>query len=142
MHDSKALNQDNPKKSRGLAQSALWLITSYQVSQLDVLTIDTEEGDGECLPVFSFEDEAQMFLQLSKDVETAGWWIMKVTAGELVSLLLAPCAKVKRVALDPLPTTSLGRVIVPLFCVGRERLAEELLEMGKRKGAVEALVPA
>ena len=142
MHNSKALNQDNPKKRRGLAQSSLWLIASYQVSQLDVLTIDTEEGDEECLPVFSFEEEAQMFLRLSKDVETAGWWIKKATAGELVSLLLAPCAKVKRVALDPLPTTSLGRVIVPLFCVGRERFAEELLEVGKHEGAVEPLVPA
>jgi hypothetical protein len=69
VHNSKALNQDNPKKSRGLAQSSLWLITSYQqVSQLDVLTIDTEEeGDGECLPVFSFEEEAQMFLRVAPD---------------------------------------------------------------------------
>jgi hypothetical protein len=141
VHTSKAINQDNPKKSRGLAQSSLWLLASYQVSQLDMLTIDTEEGDGECLPVFSFEEEAQMFLQLSKDVETAGWWIKKVTPGELVSLLLAHCVKVKRVALDPLPTTSLGRVIVPFFFVGRERFTEELLEVGKREGAVEPLVP-
>ncbi len=143
MHNSKALNQDNPKKSRGLARSSLWLIARYRVSRLDVLTMDTEEGDGGSLPVFSFEEEAQMFLRLSEDVETAGWWVRKATAGELVSLLLAPSwAKVKRVALDPLPTTSLGRVIAPLFCVGRERFAEELLEVGKREGAVEALVPA
>ncbi len=144
MHISNTLNQDNPKKSRGLAHTSLWIITIYQqVSQLDVLTIDTqEEGDGECLPVFSFEEEAQMFLRLSKDVKTAGWWIRKATAGELVSLLLAPCTKVKRVALDPLPTTSLGKVVLPLLCIGRERFVEELLEVGKREGAVEPLVPA
>jgi hypothetical protein len=109
---------------------------------LDVLTMDTEEGDGESLPVFSFEEEARMFLRLSKDVETAGWWVRKATAGELVSLLLAPRAKVKRVALDPLPRRSLGRAMVPLFCVGRERFVEELLEVGKREGAVEPLATA
>ena len=142
MPNSKALNQDNPKKSRGLARSSLWLIASYRVSQLDVLTMDTEEADGESLPVFSFEEEAQMFLRLSEDVETAGWWIKNATAGELVSLLLAPWAKVKRVALDPLPTRSLGGVMVPLLCVGRERFAEKLLEVGKREGLVEPLAPA
>jgi hypothetical protein len=110
---------------------------------LDVLTMDTEEADGESLPVFSFEEEAQMFLRLSEDVEAAGWWVRKATAGELVSLLLAPSwAKVKRVALDPLPRRSLGRVMVPLWCVGRERFVEGLLEVGRREGAVEPLAPA
>ena len=117
---------------------AYWLITKRVNGRIEVLTLHCKK----VLPVFSHKEEAQMFLRLSKDVETAGWWIKKATAGELVSLLLAPCAKVKRVALDPLPTTSLGRVIVPLFCVGRERFAEELLEVGKHEGAVEPLVPA
>ena len=142
MRNREAYNQGNPKKYRGLTQSSLWILASYEASRLDVLTIDTE-GEGEFLPVFSFEEEAETFLRLSADTgKKAGWWIRKAAAGELVSLLLAPCAQVKRVALDPLPL-SFGRGMFPLFCVARERFVEDLLQVGKRQGrAAEPLVTA
>ncbi len=141
MHSRKAPNQGTPKKNRGLTRRALWLIASYKASRLDVLTISTE-GDGECLPIFSFEEEAETFLRLSGDDGAAGWWIRKAAPGELVSLLLAPCAQVKWVALDPLPL-SFGRGMFPFFGVARKRFVEDLL-LGRKRGgtAAEPLVPA
>jgi len=41
--------------------------------------------------VFSFEEEAEAFLQLLGDDEKErGWRIRETTAGELISVLLAP----------------------------------------------------
>lgn len=62
-----------------------------------MLTFDREER----LPVFSYEEEAEMFLRLEGVGE--GWRVRETRAGELVSLLCGPCAGVKEVALDPLP---------------------------------------
>ena len=129
MRGSKDPNESNLKKNRGLAQSSFWLIADYQASGLDVLTVDTE-ADGRCLPVFSFEEEAETFLQFWAEAgKKAGWWIKKAAPGELVSLLLAPCAKVKWVALDPLPL-SFGRGMLPFFSIGRKRFMEDLLLEG------------
>ena len=94
-----------------------------------MLTVDTE-ADGRCLPVFSFEEEAETFLQFWGEAgKKAGWWIKKAAPGELVSLLLAPCAQVKWVALDPLPL-SFGRWMFTFFSVGRKRFMEDLLLEG------------
>ncbi len=55
----------------------------------------------EALPVFSFEDEARMFLELGAP---GGDWRVRVTSGgELVSVMCGPCATVDRVVLDPIP---------------------------------------
>ena len=128
---TKAPNQGTPKKNRGLlTRRPLWVIASYPASQLEILTIDEEGGGGAYVPVFSFEEEAESFLRLSGDDGMAGWWIIrKVTAGELVSLLLALCAEVKWVTLDPLPL-SFCRVNIPFFSVARKRFVEDLLEVG------------
>jgi hypothetical protein len=53
------------------------------------------------LPVFSFEEEADMFLRLG-DYDNQ-WRTRESCAGELVSVRYGPCADVKSVALDPLP---------------------------------------
>jgi hypothetical protein len=68
--------------------------------QLEVLTVDLE-GTGEALPVFSFEEEAEMFLWLQRTEE--GQEVRETTPGQLVSILYGPCADVGRVMLDPLP---------------------------------------
>jgi hypothetical protein len=98
-----------PNKSGSLGQRPLWIIASLQAGRLDVLTIDPD-GDGGYLPIFSFKEEAETFLRLSGDDGKTGWWSREATSGELVSVLLAPCAEVKQVALDPLPL-SLGGAI-------------------------------
>ena len=111
---------------------------------MEVLTIDPD-GDGRFLPVFSFKEEAQTFLCLSgKDQEEGrGWRSTETTAGELVSVLLAPCADVRQVALDPLPLTlGMGRLMASSCSVARERFVEDLLMGSRRKLAGEELVSA
>jgi hypothetical protein len=107
---------------------------------MEVLTLDPD-GDGGSLPIFSFEEEAQTFLGLSEnDQEGRRWRIREMTAGELVSVLLAPCAEVRQVTLDPLPL-SLGRAAMPPLCsVARERFVEDLL--GRRREPAGELIPA
>ena len=129
-----------PDEIRGLARRPLWIITCYRNNRMDVLTVDPDGDDGGSLPVFSFKEEAQTYLSLSEnDQEGRRWRIRETTAGELVSVLLAPCADVRQVMLDPLPL-SLGRLMAPLCSVAREWFLEEL--MGSRREPTGELVPA
>ena len=132
-----------PNKFRGLARRPLWIITCYPNNRMEVLTIDTD-SDGGFLPVFSFKEEAQTFLCLSEKDQEEGrrWRSTETTAGELVSVLLAPSyAEVGQVALDPLPLP-VGRAMLPLCSVARERFVEDLLMGSRRKLAGEELVSA
>jgi hypothetical protein len=130
-----------PDEIGGLARRPLWIITCYRNNRMDVLTVDPDGDAGGSLPVFSFKEEAQTFLGLSENDQEEGrmWRIRETTAGELVSVLLAPCADVRRVMLDPLPL-SLGRLMAPLCSVAREWFLEEL--MGSRREPTGELVPA
>jgi hypothetical protein len=76
-----------------------WLIARYRSGGMEVLKTIVASGR-EALPVFSFEDEARMFLELGA---SGGWRVRETTAGELTSVLCGPCAKVDRVVLDPVP---------------------------------------
>ncbi len=116
----------NRKSSKSLARRPLWIITCYRNNRMDILTIDPDGGGG-FLPVFSFKEEAQTFLCLFEDDETKmEWYTRQMTAGELVSVLMAPCARVRQVALDPLPV-SCGRAALPLLSVSRECFLQELM---------------
>jgi hypothetical protein len=66
----------------------------------DLLTVDLD-GTGQALPIFSFEEEAEMFLCLQTTEDGRG--VRETTPGQLVSILYGPCADVGRVILDPLP---------------------------------------
>ena len=77
-----------------------WLIAEKQNYRLGVLTIRTDD-EQETLPVFSSEEEAQIFLRFGG--VTGGWRARESSAGELVSVLSGPCAGAKKVALDPSP---------------------------------------
>src|SRR5918995_2428136 len=66
----------------------------------DLLTVDLD-GAGEALPIFSFEEEAEMFLWLQTTED--GREVREITPGQLVSILYGPCTDVGRVMLDPLP---------------------------------------
>jgi len=68
--------------------------------QPDLLRVDLD-GAGEALPIFSFEEEAEMFLWLQTTED--GREVRGTTPGQLVSILYGPCAHVGRVMLDPLP---------------------------------------
>jgi hypothetical protein len=133
-------------KSSALARRPLWIITCYRNNRIEVLTIDPN-GDGKSLPLFSFEEEAKAFLCLSEDDQEGGgssrWRSRQTTAGELVSVLMASCADVRRVTLDPLPLSLGGAAMLPCISVARERFVEDLLLMGgRREESAGELVPA
>jgi hypothetical protein len=76
-----------------------WVIVKYRTGGMEVLRATLASGK-EALPVFSFEDEARMFLELG----TSGCWrVRETTADELTSVLFDLCPGVERVVLDPLP---------------------------------------
>jgi hypothetical protein len=80
-------------------------------------------GVARILPVFSFEEEAEMFLRLGG--YDGAWRARESSAGELVSVLCGPCKDVKGVALDPLPEM-LKDGTVGLVEVGRESFLEQI----------------
>jgi hypothetical protein len=83
------------------AVSKYWVIAKDGFGQPDLLTVDLD-GAGQALPVFSFEEEAEMFLWL-QTTEDGREEVRENTPGQLVSILYGPCADVGRVILDPLP---------------------------------------
>lgn len=79
-----------------------WLIENPGAGGLEVFTVRVD-AEREALPVFSFPDEAEMFLRLG-GLEEKGWRTAESSAGELVSQLAKfHRAGVDLVALDPLP---------------------------------------
>src|SRR5215208_2704980 len=86
-----------------------------RLGQPDLLTVDLD-GTGEALPVFSFEEEAEMFLWLQTTED--GQEVRETTPGQLVSLLYGSCAHGGRVILDPLPEIG-ARMQISLL--GRDR---------------------
>jgi hypothetical protein len=63
----------------------------------------------EMLPVFSFREEAEMYIRIV--ILGSDWQIRETGAGELVSVLDGPCASVRSVALDPLPSILTDEVV-------------------------------
>src|ERR671916_734043 len=79
-----------------------WLITMHAASKIDVLTVRVESS-GEALAIFSFEEEARMFLDLRLAASEEGWCVRQTSVGEIVSVLYGPCSDAKKVVLDPVP---------------------------------------
>ena len=77
-----------------------WLIAEKRNNRIEALTIRTDD-EQETLPVFSSEEEAEIFLRFGG--VTGRWRVRESSAEELVSVLYGPCAGVKKVALDPSP---------------------------------------
>lgn len=100
-----------------------WLISRDGNGWSETLTIG--RGGEERLPVFSFREEAEMFLSLGR--LGAGWSLKQTTAGELASALMGPCSGVGSVALDPLPEL-VRRDMADLVSMGRERFIYRLIE--------------
>ncbi len=93
------------------------------VGQLELLTVDLD-GTGEALPVFSFEEEAEMFLLLQTTED--GHEVRETTPGQLVSILYGPCADVGRVMLDPLPEIG-PRMQISLLSMDRNAFVESVM---------------
>ncbi len=89
--------------------ASYWLIEKHEAGRTEIPTVHLESG-GEALPVFSWAEEAEMFLSLG-GFEEGGWAIRESTAGRLVSMLEEDVyAKVEFVALDPMP-----EMVTPMF---------------------------
>ncbi len=85
------------------------------------------------LPVFSFEEEAKLFLRLGG--YDRHWRARESScADELVSVLCGSCKGVKSVALDPLPEM-LEDGTLALVGVGRQRFMKQILVREKRTTA-------
>jgi hypothetical protein len=91
--------------------------------QPDLLTVDLD-GAGEALPIFSFEEEAEMFLFLQTTEE--GREVRETTPGQLVSILYGSCADVGRVMLDPLPEIG-ARMQIGLLGMDRNDFVESVM---------------
>jgi hypothetical protein len=104
------------------ARRSFWLIVTRAHGRMEVLTIDA--GGETVLPVFSFREEGEFFLRL--EATPADWWPRETTPGELVSLLLGLCARVDKVALDPLPGLA-EREIIGLVSTDRRHFVRHLM---------------
>ena len=109
--------------------SPRWLLADLAEGNLDVFTID--DGGERVLPIFSFRDEAEMYvrLQLGGPLKTQGWEPRASSPGEIVSVLYGPLSDVTKVALDPLPEVC-GASILDLLCVRRETFVLSLVGEG------------
>ena len=106
-----------------------WLIAEQQCNGQKVFTIGSN-----VLPVFSSEEEAEMFLGFGHAAD--GWQVKETTCGELVSVLYGPCRGAGHVALDPVPG------LVELVSLSRKAFVRALLESGLTPPAVEAVEAA
>ena len=75
-----------------------WLLAKGRPGRLEVLITSLADGR-RVLPVFSFEEEAYLYLRLGIP---GGWRVRQTEGGELLSLLYCLCNKVELVALDPM----------------------------------------
>ena len=106
---------DNAIEGRTEARSRFepsWLIVRDDLGAgggpPEVLTLEAG-GNGELdesiLPVFSFEEEALLFLRFCGF--GGGWRVSKSGVADLASVLAGACPDARRVALDPIPEIGL-----------------------------------
>src|SRR5215207_4171028 len=107
--------------------SVYWLIGRHENGSLEVLTSGLSGGE-EALPVFSHEEEAEMFLWLGGLGD--GWHARESAAGELTSILCGLCSGVQKVVLDPLPKM-LDEKTGWLVSLERERFLDLVLGRGR-----------
>jgi hypothetical protein len=81
-------------------------------------------GGSEVLPVFSFREEAEMYLLMER--LGSDWQIRETDVGELASVLSEQCASVRSVALDPLPST-LAEEVAELVSLSREHFVSRVV---------------
>jgi hypothetical protein len=94
---------------------------------MEILTVNY--GDDEALPVFSHEEEAELFLGLGEIGDP--WRGRESSAGEVVSLLFGPCVGVASVALDPSPF--MAPEMIGLVRVGRDRFLDLITTPARKK---------
>ncbi len=126
----RAATPQNGSRRRSPASKTRWLIARDGTGRLEPLCV--RRGAARVLPVFSFEEEAEMFVRLG-GYDGGGWRARESSAGELVSVLCGPCKDVRGVALDPLSEMlkdgTVGLVSVERGCFLGQIFAREGLEV-------------
>ena len=105
-----------------MRRSPYWLLAKRRCGRLEVLITSLADGR-RVMPVFSFEEEAALFLCLGAK---GSWQVRRTGAGELVSLLYGPCREVELVALDPISDLE-PDVMNSLVSLERGRFVDVLL---------------
>ena len=125
-----ASTPEGTETARGVSRRAgtqrYWVIAKDAkagVDRPDLLAVDLD-GTGQALPIFSFEEEAEMFLWLQTTED--GREVRETTPEQLVSILYGPCANVGRVMLDPLPEIG-ARMQNSLLGMDRNDFVESIL---------------
>jgi hypothetical protein len=115
----------SPKPPHSSARAAIathrfWLVFEYPGSPLTF----SLTGVGKTLPVFSFAEEADLFMRLTAGVN--GSRIEEMSGEELISLISDPSGKsVERIALDP---PGKNEAMVRLLSVSRQDFLRSLHE--------------
>jgi hypothetical protein len=108
-----------------LAGRSCWLITKHTTNRMDVFTTYLCD-DHKALAIFTFQEEAEMFLDLRLAASKDGWKVRQTSVGELVSVLYGPCSDTQKVVLDPVPEIG-GEVLVDLLSTSRNAFLRFLL---------------
>ncbi len=106
-------------------RSSYWLLAKNGRNCVEVLTTGLPGGQ-RALPVFSFREEAEMFLCLRNSREE--WKVRETSAGELLSMLYTILADTERVTLDPLPENFPHLDTSELLSIKREAFMARLEE--------------
>lgn len=106
--------------------TSYWLIVGDGRHGMEVLTTRLPDGR-RALPVFTFEEEARMFLCLRGDREGSreGLRVRRSAPGELLSVLYTLAGEVECVTLDPIPEVP-HLEVSGLLSVGREEFMGRL----------------
>ncbi|AHY46116.1 Hypothetical Protein RradSPS_0833 [Rubrobacter radiotolerans] len=107
---------------RGSDKRSYWVIARKDEPRDEVMVL--ARGPASVMPVFSFSEEADLFLWLGGFGEL--WRVEEVEGRNLVNLLLDGYADVDEVALDPIPEVQ-ARPVMSLVAVSRARFIEALI---------------
>ena len=103
-----------------------WVVWATRGGRRGPLTVDLP-GLGEAVAVFSFEEEASLYLRLrgEEPSEAGGLRAMRVSGPRLLELLSGRWSGFGSVALDPMPELDAG-TLLPLTTTSREGFVRSL----------------
>jgi hypothetical protein len=111
------------RSGTGVSDGAVYWLICDGTGPPGALVLDLA-GLGRTLPVFSFPEEAEMFLALDGLGEE--WEVREGVAGDFLPHLFGPRAGVESVVLDPLPG-AMGDGAEGSVVIGRERFVDRFL---------------
>ncbi len=116
--------------------TSYWLIAKNGARRTEALTVGLGEGR-RALPVFSFPDEAGLFLSLGGFARD-GWRVDESTSGALLSTLAEDLPEVGYVALDPLPEMvhAMCGTTISLVTLSRRKFIHRLAARWKSAAAM------